>query len=196
MKDYYKVLGAAPIDTKEKIQETYRNTSRRFREMSENAQRITIAAYNVLSDDDKRKEYDSQPQFLIRKNSQRLANAGVKKKEGEKVPFRWGIPLMEILLMPFKGDKDDKKEQTNEEQANIHFTQGVLMAEDPKMLKQAKIEFESATKLVEGIREAYYNLALVCYRLGKYDEALANFKKCLEIESKDNHARKMISLLE
>lgn len=195
MRDYYKVLRAIPTDTKEKIQETYRSISRRFREMPEREQRTIIAAYNVLVDDEKRKAYDAQPQFQIRKNSQKLANAGTKKKEGGKVPFRWGIPLMEILLMPFKGEQEDKNEQTSEEKANFHFTQGVLMAEDVKMLKSAKIEFESAINLVVGIREAHYNLGLVCYRMGKYSEALEQFNKCLEIESKDNHAKKMITLL-
>ena len=196
MRDYYKVLNAVPTDAKEKIQETYRSISRRFREMPENEQRTTIAAYNVLIDDDKRKEYDSQPQFAIRKNCPKLASAGTKKKEGDRVPFRWGIPLIEIILMPFKGDKEDKKEQTNEEKANFHFTQGVLMAEDIKMLKSAKTEFESVITSVPGIREAHYNLGLVFYRMGKFSDALGQFKKCLEIESKDNHAKKMITLLE
>ncbi len=197
MKDYYKILGATPLDTKEKIQETYRSVSRHLRDMPEKEQRNIIAAFNLLSDEDKRKEYDSQPQFQIRKSSPTLANVGTKKKESEKVPFRWGIPIMEILLMPFKGEnKQDQNEPGAEEKTNIHFTQGVLMAEDPKMVTQAKGEFESVVSLMPTLREGLYNLGLVNYRLGKYAEALNNFKKCIEIESKDNHARKMVLLLE
>ena len=196
MKDYYKVLGSCPTSTKEKIQENYRNLSKRFREMSDKEQREIIAALKVLENDDQRKEYDAQPQFQIRKTSPKLANVGPKKQSAEKQPFKWGIPLMEILLMPFKGEKEEKEEQTNEEKANFHFSNGVLMAENVTQLPAAKTEFESIVKLVTGVREAHYNLGLVLYRLGRYSEAVKQFKQCLEIESKDNHAKKMIALLE
>lgn len=198
MKDYYQILGATPLDPKEKIQEHYRSISKNFRNMSEQDQRATIKALNNLIDEDKRKEYDEQPQFSIKKSSARLATATVKKKETEKVPFRWGVPIMEILLMPFKGEKYNNatQEPGTEEKANIHFTQGVLMAEDPKMLGQARTEFEAVISLMPDLKEGIYNLGIVLYRMGRFREAVAKFKECLQLDQRDPFAKKMISLLE
>lgn len=195
MKDYYKVLGATPLDSRTKIQEIYRNQSRRFKERTEKDMKLILEAFNTLNDDDKRKEYDAQSQFQIKKNSPGLTAAVPKKKSEGKKPFRWGIPLMEIIMMPFKGDLEEKKEESSEEKAQVHFTQGVLMAEDSKMLNQAVKEFQETLQLVPGVREAQYNMGIVYYRAGKYREALSCFQKCVEMESRDHLAKKMVELL-
>lgn len=195
MRDYYLELSVTPMDTKEKIQVTYRSNSRKMRELPEKTQRAIVEALKVLSDDDARKEYDAQPQFQFKKSSPRLTAAGTKKKSGEKVPFRWGVPLMEIIMMPFK-----KEEETNivspEELAGSHFTQGVLYAADPNGMEKAKEEFKTVLSSVPDLKEAQYNYAVSCYKLGQYKEAVEAFRKCLDLDAKDILAKKMLSMLE
>ncbi len=206
MKDYYRMLGVAPVDTKDKIQEVYRNLSKKYRggikaelkSYSEDMMKQTIVAYNILNDDNKRKDYDAQPQFQVRKTSSRMLAVTAKKgsPKDDKKPFQWGIPIMDILLMPFRKTDSPKEEQTPEEKAMMHFTLGVSMSEDKDHFEQAKGEFLKALKFVPEFREAIYNAGLMAYRLGSYDESVELFKKVQAVESRDIHAKKMLELLD
>jgi DnaJ-class molecular chaperone len=204
MKDHYKILGVAPTDTKEKIQEIYRNISKNYRagikselkSFSEAKMKQIIAAYNILNDDAQRRDYDAQPQFQVRRTSQKLVAVQPKKPKDEKKPFKWGLPIMDIILMPFKKADAPQADQTPEEKAQMHFTLGVSMAEDKENYERAKNEFLLAMKFIPDFREACYNAGLLAYRQGHYDEALDIFKKTLQIESRDLHAKKMLELLD
>ncbi len=195
MRDYYFELGVAPSDEKEVIRKAFSEKSRKMSSMTEKEQRALVEAWKVIQNDDTRKEYDAQVQFQLRKTSPRLAAAGVKKKSGEKVPFRWGIPIMEILMMPFKKE-EEAPTTTPEEEANMHFTQGVLLAADPGGLQKAKEEFKTVLEKIPDLREAQYNYAIMCYRLGQFKEALECFREYSTAEGRDMLAKKMISLLE
>lgn len=205
MKDPYKILGVAPTDSKEKIQEVYRNLSRGYRggikaelkSTTEDKMKQLINAFNTLNDDNKRKDYDAQPHLQVRKTCPKLiAATGKKSSKEEKKPFKWGIPIMDIIMMPFKGEQAEKKEETPEEKAQMHFTVGISMSEDKTLYEQAKKEFNLSLKFMPDIKESYYNLGLICYRMGQFDEAYKHFKKVHEIDSKDPHAKKMIEILE
>ncbi|MDQ7823565.1 MAG: DnaJ domain-containing protein [Candidatus Eremiobacteraeota bacterium] len=206
MKDYYKTLGVAPTDSREKVQEVYRNISKKYRgaikaelrDMSDRDMKLVIEAYNVINDEGKRKDYDAQPQFQVRKSAQKLiAASGKKDKDSdEKKPFKWGIPLMDIIMMSFRQGQGEKRNETPEEKAQMHFTQGVLMADDKSLYEQARNEFTFSLKFVPEFREAIYNVGLMNYKMGNFQEALNQFRKCLELESRDLHAKKMIELLE
>ncbi len=103
---------------------------------------------------------------------------------------------MEIIMMPFKGEQTEKKNETPEEKAQMHFTTGIAMSDDKNLFDQAKKEFEIVLKFVPDIKEAHYNAGIMAYRLGQFDEALQHFKKVQEIDSRDTHAKKMIEILE
>ncbi len=194
MKDYYYELGVTPIDEIGTIHKAYMAKSKTIYKKTGEEQKFFFEAWKVISDEDKRKEYDAQPQFQLRKISSRLTAAGAKKKNGERVPFRWGVPLMEILMMPFKKEEESNK-VTPEETANIHFTQGVLLAADPNGCEKAKLEFKAVLDLIPDLKEAQYNYAIMCYRLGQYQEAYECFGEYLKNDSKDLMARKMTELL-
>ena len=203
MKDYYRILGVAPTNSKEKIQEVYRNISKNFRggviaelkPMSDAEMKQIVTSYNILNDDNKRKEYDSQPHFLFRKNAKSM-EAGSKKPGDEKKEFKWEMSLMDILLMPFKSKEEPKKEQSAEERAQMKFTLGISMADDQTQHEKVKEEFAESLKLVPEFKEARYNMGLICYKMGSYPEAITHFRKLLFLDSKDQQAKKMIELLE
>ncbi len=70
------------------------------------------------------------------------------------------------------------------------------MAENESFLDQAKNEFQLALKFDATHKEAAWNYALMCYKLGEWEEARASFKKFLEQNSGDVHAKKMLTLLQ
>jgi DnaJ-class molecular chaperone len=206
MKDYYRMLGVAPVDTKEKIQSVYREVSKGYRggikaelkSKTDDMMKQTITAYNILNDDQKRKDYDAQPQFQVRRTSAKMLAATGKKAppKEDKKSFQWGIPIMDILMMPFKKADSPKEDQSPEEKAMMHFTLGVSMSDDKEHFEQAKGEFLKALKYVPDFRESLYNGGLMAYRIGSYDEAIELFKSVLNVESRDIHAKKMLELLD
>ena len=107
MRDYYLELGVKPSDDIEDIRKEFTRQSRAIGNKSEKDQIAFFDAWKVIQDVDKRKEYDEQPQFQLKKTSNRLT-AGTKKKGGDRQKFRWGIPIMEILMMPFKKEEQQK----------------------------------------------------------------------------------------
>lgn len=74
-RDYYFVLDVPPISSPEKIRQAYRALSKKYhpdlnpgrREACEVKMKELVEAYSVLTDPDKRKAYDKQPQFQLRR---------------------------------------------------------------------------------------------------------------------------------
>ncbi|HEY4002921.1 MAG TPA: DnaJ domain-containing protein, partial [Candidatus Xenobia bacterium] len=85
-KDYYKILGVPPMAQPEDIRKAYRTLSKKYhpdlnpdvKQYSEEKMKELVGAYNVLNDSDKRKEYDKQPYFQIRKTKKSVK---LKKKQ-------------------------------------------------------------------------------------------------------------------
>ena len=110
MKDHYRVLGVPPTAYQKRIQTEYRNISKKFRgglrselksHSSTNMKQL-VTSYTILNDENKRKEYDAQPQFQIRKSSPKLVKrkqiavtlVALVKKSAARVPKRlWTFPL-------------------------------------------------------------------------------------------------------
>ena len=194
MRDYYLELGVKPSDDIEDIRKEFTKQSRAIGGKSEKEQIAFFNAWKIIQDVDKRKEYDEQPQFQLKKTSNRLT-AGAKKKSGERQQFRWGIPLMEILKMPFQ-KQEEVEVQTPEEKANIHFTQGILYSGEVAKFGQAKDEFKEVLNIIPDLEEGLYNYAIMCYKMGQFKEALECFKNYSSQYPKDLYAKKMITLLE
>jgi DnaJ-class molecular chaperone len=204
-KDFYKVLGVAPIASPEEIRKAYRALSKKYhpdlnpdmRVYSDEKMKELVAAYNVLNDAQKRKDYDRQPQFVARKHgkdaSRRVDPAAMTKKPGyQKEPS-----LLERIFSPFmkKNSQAGPATTYDPKQADVHFTLGLSMTENESFYEQAKGEFKLAVKFRPDHKEAQYNLGLMCYKRGEFDEALVHFQKVTQLDANDQYARKMISLL-
>ncbi|NDD28697.1 MAG: hypothetical protein EB084_10575 [Proteobacteria bacterium] len=204
-RDYYKVLGVAPTATPEDIRKAYRALSKKYhpdlnpdmRVYSDEKMKELVEAYNILNDQQKRKDYDKQPQFLARKHGKESGRksdaASYTKKPDAKEPS-----LLERLFGSFmkKSDKGGASTpQYDPKQADVHFTLGLTMTENESFYEQAKEAFKLAVKFCPDHKEAQYNLALMCYKRGEFDESLVHFQKVSQIDSNDQFARRMISLL-
>jgi DnaJ-class molecular chaperone len=199
------VLGVPPTAQPEEIKKAYRMLSKKYhpdlnpdmKTVSDEKMKELVEAYNVLNDAEKRKAYDKQPQFQVRrfaKSSARKLDKGAftKKPSLEKEPS-----LLERLLSPFlkKNSSGEGGGKPDPKQADVHFTLGLSMADNESFYDQAKGEFRLAMKFDANHKDAAYNLALMCYKLGQFDEARINFQKVLTIDPEDQQARKMLSLL-
>ena len=88
-RDYYFVLGVAPVAPPEEIKKAYRTLSKKYhpdlnptmKAASDEKMKELVEAYNVISDTTKRSNYDKQPFFHFRSNaSQRLQRATMSIK--------------------------------------------------------------------------------------------------------------------
>ncbi len=201
-KDYYKILGVAPTASQDEIRKAYRMLSKKYhpdlnphlRAIAEDKMKELVEAYNVLSNPEKRKDYDSQPQFRIRKGRRREISP---QDFTRKPKFKKEPSLLERILSPFFKKKEEKEQEVEVDykQAELNYTLGLSMADQEAFYEQAKEAFALATKYDPKFAEAYYNLGLMHYRTGNFDEARVNFQKVLQIDKDDQMARKMISLL-
>lgn len=207
-RDSYKVLGVAPIASQEEIRKAYRTLAKKFhpdlnpdmKTMATDKMSELVEAYNVLNDPERRKEYERQPHFQIRR-FRKDASRRTKVKSADftrKPKFKKEASLLERILSPFI-KKDDKAggadDHLDPKQADVHFTLGLTMTENEAFFEQATEEFKTAVRYDPTHVEALYDLGLMCYKLGYFEEAIVNFQKTLAVEKDDQHARKMISLL-
>lgn len=204
-RDYYKVLGIAPVATQEEVKKAYRAASKKWHPdlnpelklVSEEKMRELVEAYEVLSDLEKRKEYERQPHFQIRRVRKYFPPGAKPPQKGAPAPLKRESSLLDRLFAPFTRKKDLplSPDRIDPKSADTHFTLGLSMAQNDAFLDQAINEFRLSVKFDPDHLEAMYNLGLVCHRKGLFEEALVYFQKVLAISKTDAHARKMISLL-
>jgi DnaJ-class molecular chaperone len=204
-RDYYKILSVAPTATPEEIRKAYRMLSKKYhpdlnpdlRRYSDEKMKELVEAYGVLNDSQKRKDYDRQAQFLPRRfvKDSPKAKADMAQQQ-KKDPYSKEPSLLERLFSGFRKAKSaEPTTQYDPKQADVHFTLGLSMTENESFYDQAKSEFRLAVKYRPDHKEAQYNLALMCYKRGEYDEALVHFQKVTTLDKDDQLARKMITLL-
>lgn len=204
-RDYYMVLGVPPTAQPDEIKKAYRMLSKKYhpdlnpdmKTVSDEKMKELVEAYNVLNDTQKRKAYDQQPQFKVKRFAKSSARAKVDKSAFTKKPQYTKEPsLLERLLSPFlKKGSTESGTNLDPKQADVHFTLGLSMAESESFYDQAKGEFKLTLKFDPTHKEAAYNHALMCYKLGEFEEARVNFQKCVQLDTEDQMARKMLSLL-
>lgn len=207
-RDFYKVLGVAPIATQEEIRKAYRMLSKKYHPdlnpdlklYSDERMKELVEAYNVLNDPESRKDYDKQPQFQVRKSRSgknlppRLGGSYTRRPKIENVSF---IEKIIALFLPKKKSLpgEESTQKVDPKQADVHFTLGTTMTENEAFYDQALGEFKLATKFNPNHSEAFYDMGLMCYKLGQFEEAIVNFQKVMVLSKEDQMARKMISLL-
>lgn len=206
-KDYYRILQVPPTSTLEDIKKAYRILSKRYhpdlnpdmRVYSDEKMKELVEAYSALSNPDKRAEYDNQPHFQIRKSrksTRHMTKADVAAYT-QKPTYQKESSLLERVFSSFLKPSHQKQTIMKEDpkQADVHFTLGLSMAENPAFFEQAAKEFHLACKFQSNFPEALYNLGVMQYKAGNFEEALIAFQKVLAVEKNDNLAYTMINLL-
>lgn len=103
-RDYYFILDVPPISSSERIRQAYRSLSKRYhpdlnpdnKYLAEVRMKELVEAYTHLIDPVKRKAYDSQPQFKVRR-FRRPSRTASKPVEQRRVPLTAWQKLMRIL---------------------------------------------------------------------------------------------------
>lgn len=206
-KDYYKILHVPPVATSDQIKKAYRSLSKQYhpdlnpdmRIFSDEKMKELVEAYSVLNNHDKRAEYDGQLQFQIRKSrkfGKSLMKADISAYT-KKPTYQKESSLLERFFSPFLKKSEAQKGAIKEDskQADVHFTLGLSMAENPAFFEQAANEFNLAYKFYPNFPEALYNLGVMQYKSGNFEEAVVAFQKVLAINKDDNLAYTMINLL-
>ena len=205
-RDYYVILGVPPIAQPDEIKKAYRMLSKKYhpdlnpdmKAVSDEKMKELVEAYTVLNDSGKRKIYDKQPQFQVKRFAKSSARTKIDKAAFSRKPAPEKEPsFFEKLLAPFlqKKPKGDDGTTLDPKQADVHFTLGLSMAESESFYEQAKGEFKLAMKFDNSHIEACYNYALMCYKLGEFEESRIGFQKVLQIDPNDPLAKQLISLL-
>jgi curved DNA-binding protein CbpA len=205
-RDYYMILGVPPTALPDEIKKAYRMLSKKYhpdlnpdmKTVSDEKMKELVEAYNVLNDSSRRKAYDKQPQFQTKRFAKSSARAKVDKSAFTKKPKYAKEPsLLERLLSPFlkKTSTTESGSVLDPKQADVHFTLGLSMADSETFYDQAKGEFKLTLKFDPKHKEAAYNHALMCYKLGEFEEARIGFQRCLQLDPDDQMARRVLALL-
>lgn len=205
-RDYYKILMVATTATMDEIKKAYRQLSKKYHPdlnpdmklYSDDKMKELVEAYNVLSDNDKRLEYDSQPHFQIRKTRKDKYNIPMAGGTDytKKPKYQREASMIERFFSPFIKKKSEPTGTIQDpKQADVHFTLGLSMSENTAFYDQAIDEFKLALKFYPEFPEALYNLGIICYRKGYYEEAVVAFQKVLALNKNDQYAYKLINLL-
>lgn len=199
-RDHYLVLSVKPISSPDEIRKAYRELSKKYhpdlnpgmKAASDEKMKELVAAYSILNDKEKRKEYDKQSQFQFRRHGKGRGNIG-------KGDFKKSKPKKESFLSKFFGflkrGEGGGKGGPDPKQADVHFTLGLSMSESEQFLEQAKAEFAKAIEYDAKHLEATYNLALAHYKMGEFDQARFAFQDVLKLKPDDPAAKHMIRFL-
>jgi len=202
--DYYKILNIAPIATEEEIKKAYRDLSKKYHPdlnpdlklYSDEKMKELVEAYNILIDKDKRREYDAQYHFQLRKTRKSAGgDAAVTSSFLGKPQYKKESSLLERIFTPFQKEKTAQKFVVDPKQADVHFMLGLSMSENTAFYDQAIAEFGLAVKFLPEFTEAMHNMGIMNYRQGYYEEAIIAFQKVLSLAKTDPCALKMINLL-
>lgn len=199
-RDHYLVLNVKPISSADEIRKAYRELSKKYhpdlnpgmKAASDDKMKELVAAYSVLNDKQKRKEYDKQAQFQYRrfsKNREKPGKDAFKKSKPKKQGF-----LSKFFSFIKKGEGGGKG-GPDPKQADVHFMLGLSMSESEQFLEQAKAEFQKALEFDSSHVEATYNLALTSYKIGEFDEARFSFQDVLKLRKDDPQAKHMLRIL-
>lgn len=210
-RDYYRVLRVTPLTYADKIKETYKELVREWhpdvnpdnRALAEKKMQQLTEAFKVISNREERKLYDSGPPFrpkipkYLDKGS-KAAGKIIRPHRRRKKTF-WD-KCKDLMFVKDPEEEEKKRiefEKKLTKQGYDSFVMGVscLKKKQENMLGLAKAEFESIIKESPENPDVAFNLALVKYKFGEYEEAVKYLKKAQEHYPKDPDVKKFLELL-
>ncbi len=209
-RDPYLVLGVPPISSAEEIKKSYRTLSKKYhpdlnpdlKSSSDEKMKEVVEAYNLLADADKRKEYNKQPHLQVKKvkKDPRRRTAIIETPDPSKAGDYDREPsILERIQSLFMKSKDGAGAQAavkaDPKQSDIQFTLGCSMTDNDKFLEQARSAFQSAFRFDSSCAEALFNMGVMCYKLGEFEDARMNIQKYLAMDKDDPQAKKFLGLL-
>ena len=206
-RDHYKVLGVPPIAKREEIKKAYKEKAKKYhpdlnpnsREFAEEKMKEIVSAYDTLMDNGKRNTYNNSRFFALRTPPQ-LRRGKSKSNQFDKELSRisrHNFSLLDKIKGFFSRSKEKPETKGLSKDMADHFAMGITYSanNDKSMLEMARDEFKIVQKAHPESIYTLYNIAMIDYRLGEFDEALVKFKKIITIKSDFYFAGKMASLL-
>lgn len=209
-RDPYLILGIPPISTAEDIKKSYRILSKKYhpdlnpdlKSSSDEKLKEVVEAYNLLADADKRKEYDNQPHLQVKRVKKdprrRTARSAAPDSSGTG-DYDREPSILERIQSLFMKNRDAAGAmaavKSDPRQSDIQFTLGLSMTDNDKFLDQAKNAFQTAYRCDPNCAEAIFNLGVMCYKLGEFEDARMNTQKYLALDKDDLQARKFLEVL-
>ena len=209
-RDPYLVLGVPPISSSEEIKKSYRILSKKYhpdlnpdlKASSDEKLKEVVEAYNLLADADKRKEYDKQPYLQVKrvkKDPRRRTAKTVTSDSPTTTAYDREPSILERIQSLFMKNKDGAAAfsavKSDPKQSDIQFTLGLSMTDNDKFLEQAKNAFQTAYRSDPNCAEAIFNLGVMCYKLGEFEDARMNTQKYLALDKDDLQAKKFLEVL-
>jgi len=185
----YKILGVSPSATLQEIRYAYKRLSRSYHPDlnpdpgAEEKMILINEAYHTLINPQKRDEYDRLPYFQMRIPPKE------KLLELKHTPDKKGG----ILSKLFKS----KKNSTANNSPMSHFKLGVSygLTQRTAYWDIAKEEFIKVLTIIPNHLETHYNLGVLYYRKGNWENALYHFNKVLTINPQDSAAQWCVKTL-
>ncbi|MCR4784156.1 MAG: DnaJ domain-containing protein [bacterium] len=203
MRDHYLVLGLKPNANADMITKAYNDLSRAYhtsvyRGSPQEAQELASEvkhAYSVLSNYNSKKEYDNSKLFRIRTplgfgqelSVDALTSTGPNHGVGEYKPSFW-----QSVKDLFTGRKPKPR---NTAKAEGLFSVVMGMIGQPQLYRECRKQLIQAVEADPYILELHYDLAIMCYKVGEYEQARHELKECLSIDHTDKLSRKFLSML-
>lgn len=202
MRDHYLVLGLAPTANEAMIRGAYERLSREYhpdygtlpKEEAKQKLAELERAYETLTTRSSKQDYDASPIFKLRspesvKNaySETLRMGKVKLPEKKRNDLSWRTLLITLGVI-----KEVKRDPVK---ANRSMVIALSLGKQAESCQECKSLLLQAAEADPQLFEAHYDLAVICYRLGEYDEARRHLQDALKLRPEDKLSKKFLSLL-
>lgn len=204
MRDHYLVLGVSPSANSDLIKSAYRKLSKTYhpdvyKGDPQVAQEMMVAitkAYEVLSDPMQRREYDNASLFKMRVpkdfdgdvDIEAMVMTSSELKKHQPKPSLWQ------RFMSLLGQKPKVKRDSARARGILAVVMG--MANQPELRGECRLQLQQAVAADPEAMEIQYDLAIMCYKLGKFDEAKQALTNCLKLKPNDKHSQRFLSILQ
>ncbi|MCD4785726.1 MAG: DnaJ domain-containing protein [Candidatus Eremiobacteraeota bacterium] len=201
--NYYQLLGVNPTDDRKVIKVAYKIKTKEYhpdlnpdnKVFAEKKMKQLTEAYDIVMDPAKRSEYDNQHCYRIRIPLQLRRSGHLDHFSRDITTPKPGI--FDRIKSFFRGKNCHEEKVELPRDLADKFSMGVTYAtkKDKSMLKMAQAEFQSVIKKLPDYKDAIYNIAIIQYRMGKFDEALDLFRKLHIQYPEDQDIIRMTTLL-